>query len=297
MRISAITTAAMVIALGALTPQPALSWGDEGHEVVALVAQAFLDPDVRSKVNGLLATDTDSLTGHDIASEATWADKFRDANIKGSREKTREWHFVDIEINNPDLDGACFGHPPISTGTAASNGPAQDCVVDKIQQFSVELSNPATDPEERIVALKFLLHFVGDLHQPLHSSDDNDRGGNNKRVSAQGFKAGNLHHFWDTEFVDQLGSDPRSIASDLIGHISKAQAQTWSQASPADWAQEAFQIAKNKAYGQLPEPNARGGYRLTDDYISMATQDVGVQLSKAGVRLAFILNQTLGSSR
>ncbi|WLA46706.1 MULTISPECIES: S1/P1 nuclease [Bradyrhizobium] len=76
-------------------------------------------------------------------------------------------------------------------------------MVDKSQQFAAELANPATDVEEQVAALKFLLHFVGDVHQPLHSSDDHDRGGNAKRVSATGLSAGNLHHFWDTEFVDQ----------------------------------------------------------------------------------------------
>jgi S1/P1 Nuclease len=285
--------AAIALALGASMPQPALSWGDEGHEIVAQIAQAFLEPDVRAKVTGLLATDTDSLTAHDIASEATWADKYRDVNRNGSREKTHQWHFVDIEISHPDLGGACFGHPPIPAGTVASDGPSQDCVVDKVEEFTAELSDPATDPEERVVALKFLLHFVGDLHQPLHASDDSDRGGNDKRVTAPGFKAGNLHHFWDTEFVDQLGTDARSIASDLIGHISKAQQQDWSRGTPADWAQEAFQIARVDAYGQLPEPNTHHSYRLTDDYVSMATQDVALQLSKAGVRLALILNNAL----
>jgi len=161
----------------------------------------------------LLAADTDPLTAHNIAAAATWADKFRDANQNGAREKTRQWHFVDIEIASPDLDQACFGHPPVPPGTPASNGPEQDCVVDKIQEFAAELANPATDPEEQIVALKFLLHFVGDLHQPLHAADDHDRGGNDKRVSAAGFRAGNLHHFWDAAFVDQLGPNPNSIGS------------------------------------------------------------------------------------
>jgi nuclease S1 len=101
MRISLLTTAALAITFGALTPAPALPWGDEGREIVALVVQAFLEPDVRSKDTGLL----DSLTPHAIASEATLADKFRDANRDGSREKTHLWHFVDIEVNHPDLDG------------------------------------------------------------------------------------------------------------------------------------------------------------------------------------------------
>ena len=273
--------------------QNALAWGDEGHEVVALVAQSFLEPDVRKRVTALLASDTDTLTGHDIASAATWADKFRDANIGGSRQRTRQWHFVDIEITAPNFDEACFNHPPIPTGTPASDGPEADCVVDKIQEFAAELANPSTDIEEQVAALKFVLHFVGDVHQPLHSSDDHDRGGNDKRISASGLSAGNLHHFWDTEFVDQLGPDPKTIASDLIGHITKDQQLQWQSGNPADWAQETFRIAKSDAYGQLPEPNTHGSFRLSDDYVTMATNDVALQLSKAGVRLAMILNQSL----
>jgi hypothetical protein len=167
-------------------------------------------------------------------SAATWADKFRDANTGGSRTKTRQWHFVDIEISAPDLDQACFGHPAIPAGTLASDGPVNDCVIDKIQSFAAELANPATDLEEQIVALKFVLHFVGDMHQPLHASDDHDRGGNDKRVTAAGFRAGNLHHFWDTEFVNQLGTDAKTIASDLIGHISKTKEQQWQSGTLAD---------------------------------------------------------------
>jgi hypothetical protein len=137
--------------------------GDEGHGVVSLVARSFLEPDVRKRVNALLASDTDNLTGHDIASAATWADKFRDANVNGSRDKTRQWHFVDIEITAPNLDDACFNHPPIPNGAAASGGPAADCVVNKIQEFAAELANPSTDLKEQVAALKFVLHFVGAL--------------------------------------------------------------------------------------------------------------------------------------
>jgi hypothetical protein len=191
------------------------------------------------------------------------------------------------------LHAACFNHPPVPNGSVASNGPANDCVVDKIQEFAAELGDPATDAEERTVALKFLLHFVGDVHQPLHSSDDNDRGGNNKKVSAAGFRAGNLHHYRDTEFVQQLGDDPQSVASDLIGHITPAQVKEWAAGAPADWAQEAFALSKGDAYGQLPDPSSRGSFRLTDDYITAATHDVAVQLSRAGVRLAFLLNNAL----
>jgi hypothetical protein len=97
-------------------------------------------------------------------------------------EATEEWHFVDIELDNPNLDMACFNHPAVAQGVPASKGPKDDCVVDKINQFKAELSNSATPDAEKLLALKFLLHFVGDVHQPLHSADDHDRGGNDKFV-------------------------------------------------------------------------------------------------------------------
>jgi len=290
MKLIVAGTLALGLASNIAQPRTALAWGDDGHKVVALIAQSLLEADVRTRVNALLASDTDSLTPHDITSAATWADKWRDANVNGARQKTRQWHFIDIEIASPDLDQACFNHPSLRSGTVASNGPAADCVVDKIEQFAAELANPATDLEEQVVALKFLLHFVGDLHQPLHSSDDNDRGGNDKKVSASGIKAGNLHHYWDTEFVAPLETDAKTIASDLIGHISKDQGKAWQAGSPSDWAIESFQIAKADVYGLLNEPSSRGSYRLSEKYIKTATDDVG----RAGVRLAFVLNKALG---
>jgi S1/P1 Nuclease len=135
---------------------------------------------------------------------------------------------------------------------------------------------------------------VGDVHQPLHASDDHDRGGNEKRVSAARFKAGNLHHYWDTVFVDRLGPNAKDIASVLIGRLSERDVQAWSQGEPSDWALESFKVARDDAYGQLPQPTTRGSFRLADIYIDMATRDVATQLSKAGVRLAWVLNKALG---
>jgi S1/P1 Nuclease len=283
----------MAFALTLMRVEAAQAWGDEGHEVIGLVARSFLDPAVRDKVQAMLDADTDTLTAHDIADAATWADKYRDANVNGARQATRQWHFVDIELSKPDLDQACFGHPGLPRGTLASNGPAQACVVDKINEFAAELASPGIDAGERVVALKFVLHLVGDMHQPLHSSDDNDRGGNEKRASAVGVRPGTLHHYWDTEFVEQLGPDPKRTADLLIAHISPRDATAWAQGTPSEWALESFQVAKDDAYGRLPTPNTRGGYRLPDGYVAMAKRDVAMQLSKAGVRLAAVLNKAL----
>jgi S1/P1 Nuclease len=284
--------AAVIIAFAAGVG-PAHAWGDEGHEVIGLIADSLLEPGVREKVHAMLAADTDDLTAHDIAAAATWADKYRDSNKNGARAGTRQWHFVDIELSAPDLDRACFGHPGVPRGTPASKGPEQACVVDKINDFAAELAGPDTAPAERVVALKFVLHLVGDLHQPLHASDDNDRGGNDKHATAAGFESGTLHRYWDVEFVEQLGRDPNMVATTLIGHISARDARDWARGGPADWALETFRLAKDDAYGQLPPPTERGGYRLSSTYVAMATRDAAMQLSKAGVRLAAVLNKAL----
>jgi S1/P1 Nuclease len=169
----------------ALFSASAFAWGSEGHEIVAQVATHYLQPSVRQKVFALLAADTSPLTAHDFLSEATWADRFRESS-PAARAQTHQWHFTDIELSTADLNAACFGHPPVPTGAVASAGPPSDCAVDKIDEFLSELRSTSTSPAERLIALKFLLHFVGDIHQPLHSSDDHDAGGNAKTVTAAG---------------------------------------------------------------------------------------------------------------
>ena len=293
-----IAAATCLIGLASLSgaTDQAFAWGDQGHEVIALVANHFLEPAVRDKVDGLLAGDRSGLTATDLAHEATWADRYRDSDRDTTRKHyrhTHDWHFVDLELDGPDLATACFGRPSLGQGTVASNGPAQACVVDKIDQFIAELANSATSTSERRKALQFLLHFVGDVHQPLHASDDHDRGGNEKTVSVRGTPANTLHHYWDTEFVIRLGPNPPSIARLLIGRISEAERQKWSRGAAADWAMESFHVAEQHAYGLLPPPESPGRYRLPAGYMKDATETTADQLSKAGVRLAWVLNQAL----
>jgi hypothetical protein len=276
-----------------LTPQFAFAWGDDGHKVVALIAEHYLTPDVRNTVAALLAQDTDPLTQHDIASEATWADKYRNQH-----RETGNWHFVDIEIDNPDISSACGGRPPLPPNTLASNGPPA-CILDKIQQFTDELSKPGTDPEERLVALKFLLHFVGDLHQPLHSSDNHDRGGNQIKVIVDGFEHNprdELHAYWDTQFVRILGRSPKEIAQQLMDKITPENVKTWSAGTPDEWSMEAFKLSKADVYGD-PPLTKNDVQHLDAAYVDRAAKDVALQLSRAGVRLTAILNKALSSTK
>jgi hypothetical protein len=283
---------ALVAATAALGfPVAALAWGYEGHEVVAAIARGYLTPQVRLKVDQMLAADQDTLTAHDMLNEATWADSYRN-----SHKETSSWHFVDIELDHPDLKEACFGFP--ASGPVASQGPARDCIVDKLAEFSKELGDPATPAAERLMALKFVLHFVGDIHQPLHDSDNHDKGGNCVLLSLGGLRMVNLHSYWDTVAVSGLGDDPQTVATMLAGRITPADKAAWEKGDPQSWAMEGFDIAKTKIYtiGSSPgcaiDPSPRG---LTAGYQEMARQVVSTQLEKAGVRLAAVLNRTLGT--
>ena len=276
----------------------AFAWGDTGHEVVARIALHYLSPPARARVEALLADDPDPLTAHDPVSAAVWADRYRDSPENGphaNARRTHAWHFVDLELSRPDLARACHGFPPLPPGTPASEGPAADCVVDKIEQFNAELRpwpGPEASPARRAEAqraLKFLIHFVGDLHQPLHAIDDHDRGGNDKRVSLAGEHAGTLHHYWDDVFVKRLGPDDAAIADALVARITPANLHAWRQGSVRDWARESFDTARTQAYGALPAPDGRGRYRLNAAYRDQATAIVALQLEEAGVRLAALL--------
>ena len=270
-------------------PTAACAWGVEGHEIVAAIARGYLTPQVRDRVDQMLAADPDTLTPHDMLSESVWADRYRSGHPE-----TSEWHFVDIELDHPDLKSACFGYP--ASGTLASQGPAHDCIVNKVSEFSKELADPATSPAERLLALKFLLHFVGDLHQPLHDVDNHDKGGNCVLLSLGGPRTVNLHSYWDTVVVQGLGDDPQAVADLLTRRITPAIKTAWEKGDPDAWAMEGFDLAKTAVYtiGSQPgcsaDPSPVG---LSPAYADAARETVSTQLEKAGVRLAAVLNQAL----
>nr|WP_315384346.1 S1/P1 nuclease [uncultured Sphingomonas sp.] len=277
-----------VLMLALCTPAPAYAWGNEGHEAIALIARSYLTPAARARVDATLASDSDPLTASDLAARATWADVWR-----GSHRFTASWHFADIELDGGSLDAACFGFPPRSG--IASKGPTQDCAVAKIEQFTRELRNPATSEAERRLALKFVLHFVGDVHQPLHAADHQDRGGNCVRIALGGTRTVNLHSYWDTVVVSEIAPDAQTLATTLRGRITPAQFSTWSAGSPRDWARESFALAKSAAY-TLGSPAGcdrdAAPIPLPNGYDARARAVAAIQIERAGVRLARLLNDT-----
>ena len=271
-------------------PGSALAWGREGHAVVAQIARGYLTPKAAAAVDALLATDTDTLTPPDLGARASWADAWR----KDHRQTT-EWHFVDIELEHPDLAGACFGFP--ASATPASTGPEKDCVVGRLEAFEKELADPKTDAAERLLAFKFVLHFVGDLHQPLHAADNEDRGGNCVPLALGGPRTVNLHSYWDTVVVEAIEPDADKLAATLAAQITAADRKAWEKGDARTWAMESFAVAKSSVYTIGSKPGCASDaapVALPSGYDQAAQAAVALQLKKAGVRLALALNRALG---
>ena len=257
----------------ALLPSGAWAWGGEGHRTIALIAADRLTPAARAEVSDLLGGDARG----SMEEVSTWADE-----IRRDRPETAPWHYVNIEISTNGYD-------------AGRDCSAGDCVVAQVQKDERILADHQLAKPVRAEALRFLIHFVGDLHQPLHCADNHDRGGNEVRVLV-GAGETNLHAVWDTNVVAALGQNPDQVASGLVAQITPEEANSWSRGAPEDWANETFGIAKRVIYPALP---GAGGTTapivLPRDYAARQRPVTAVQLERAGVRLAVMVNTALGS--
>lgn len=302
-----------------LTPAESRAWSAEGHMIVALVADRLLqaqESPTQTKLAELLASDkSNSWTKTDIAGESTWADALREKSQEG-RFATTKWHYVKLDVDNPDVTKACFGKPALPSMAPASHGLQDDCIVDKIDQFSKELRDPATLPGERLMALQFLLNFVGDIHDPLNTIEHNDHEGRCVALVLPGAKIPvRLSDYWDdTLVVEAEGKDPAKAAAEIVASLTPADVRKWSSGTPADWAQESYKVAKDITYSYVKDvpkdavaskysfPVRKGEndpcgpvpvYRIDASYRDRALAAVKEQLAKAGVRLAFLLRENL----
>lgn len=248
-----------------VAPLPAMAWGAEGHEIVAGIALRELTPRAREQVAALLGSD--AMMVH----ESNWADE-----VRSQRPETGPWHFVDIPLQARGYDAArdCAGG---------------NCVVAQIDAARHVLGDKHAAPVVRREALRFLIHFVADVHQPLHDVDNNDRGGNRIYVEL-GRDRTNLHHIWDTQVVQALGEDEDEIAAELDHAVTRQERKEWDTGTPVDWANQAHTIARDAIY---PAMGGRNHVRMPPNYPRLAEPLTRLQLSRAGIRLAWILNTTL----
>jgi hypothetical protein len=229
----------------------------------------MLTPNAHPKAGALLA----AAGGESFIVASDWADR-----IRRDRPETASWHFVDVEVGSGSYNEArdCL---------------ARACVVAKIEDFRAELADARLEPERRGEALKWLIQLIGDMHQPLHAGDRHDRGGNDQRVILDG-REHRLHGIWDIDLV-KLVRGPHSdtaYAVRLARTIDAAERSSWSTGSPVDWANEAHGLAERVAYGALP---AEAVPTVGPEYERAAGQAVELQLRRAGVRLAAVLNAAL----
>jgi nuclease S1 len=253
-----------VVCMLVLGTQPAFAWGRLGHRASAKLAESRLNPAARAAIRSLLEP------GESLADASTWADERRD-----DFPKSASWHYVNVPIAEPRYD--------------ARFCPASGCVVSKIEGFRRILADPTASPEARRTALRFLVHFVQDLHQPLHVGDWGDRGGNDLQLQFFG-EGTNLHRIWDSGLLAHQARDEALWVASLSSLVTPELAARWSRGTVEDWANESLALAK-RAYTQ-PGTNApiRRGMKLGEGYQAANLPAARERLAQSGVRLAAILN-------
>jgi hypothetical protein len=248
------------------------AWGGEAHQIIALIAEEHLTPATKAAVKELL--DGASIADAEIVS---WADEVK----RTERRDTADWHYVNIPVDDP------------KGFNRARDGRDGENVIDAIDRQVKVLADRSAPREKRVEALKFVVHLVGDVHQPLHCADRNDRGGNKRLVFYPGRReAVSLHFVWDTLIVrDFVGKQKIADVAAAIGKLNFINEREWPKGTPQDWANESRGFAYSAAYRGVdadgPPP------RLSSNYVNQAISDLRPQFKRAGLRLATVLNAAL----
>ncbi|MEN7550374.1 S1/P1 nuclease [Rapidithrix thailandica] len=235
-------------------------WGQTGHRVVGLVAEKHLSKKAKKNIRKVLQEET-------LAMASNWMDF-----IKSNPEYDfmKPWHYATIP------DGKTYEE----AGT-----PEEGDVIVTIQRLVKELKSKQFSHGDEKMALRCLIHLVGDIHQPLHVGNGTDKGGNDVRLEYF-WNSSNLHRVWDSGIIDkQQLSFTEYVES--INHTSKEQVQTWQSSTVVDWAYESMKY-RQQIY-ELPENN-KINYRYNYEHLD----SINLRLLQAGVRLAGLLNEIYG---
>ncbi len=268
--------------LVALLPAPALAWWEYGHETIAEIALAEAKPATRTAIARLirhspeLATPTCPI--RTIGQASIWADC-----IKGLRERfsyQNSWHYQNADVCKPfDLKPAC------------ADG---NCVSAQITRNAKLLADTKLPRRERVMALAFLVHFVGDLHMPLHAGDRSDRGGNDLKAAYGAFAGSrlNMHAIWDGYLAERAISTPPGGARGLLTEVRAEMAA----GSVEDWSRESWGVARDAVYAvALGDPCGPKPPRavLDNAKIEALIPATRQQIVRGGVRLARLLDEAL----
>jgi nuclease S1 len=258
--------AALVLALA----RPAWAWGRLGHRSSARLAESRLSPRARAILVDLLEP------GESLSDAATWADE-HSREIPGSA----AWHFVNVPISTPRY--------------TAKDCPPRGCVVSKIAEFRTVLADRQAPRARRRQALRFFVHLVQDLHQPMHVADRADRGGNRLQLRFGRSEATNLHQVWDSGLLHRRyrDRDEPELVRELESRADRPGARGWTRGRIEDWANESLEAGRRAYRVPGTDRSLRPGDEIGQDYEDANLPVALERLARSGVRLAALLNEIL----
>ncbi len=236
-------------------------WGPTGHRVIGLIAEKHLSKKARKNLEGILNKET-------LAEVSTYMDFIRSDN---TYKHMSPWHYCTI--------------PDGKTYEEAGTPDEGDAIV-TIQRLLKELKSKKFTDEDEAFALKCLVHLIGDIHQPLHVGNGEDKGGND--VDLEFFwSRSNLHRVWDSGIIDEQKYSYTEYV-EWINHPSNDQLSEWKSINVMDWVEESKKV-RDQCYDTMPD-NKKLNYRYNFDNIELVNQ----RLLQAGIRLANVLNEIYG---
>lgn len=237
----------------------ALAWGQIGHRVTGAIAQQHLTPQVQAAISALLPTE-------DLAEASTYPDEMRSSPDEFWQKKAGPFHYVTIPEGQTYAD---VGAPEQGDGVSA------------LKMFTANLKSSQTSKEEKQLALRFIVHIIGDLHQPLHAGNGTDRGGNDFKVNFF-WQDSNLHRVWDSELLEQRKLSYTEWTAKLNRKISAQNINDWSTTDPQVWIAESIKI-RDEIYPKEEE--------ISWDYLYNHLPQAKQRLKMAGIRIAAYLNE------
>ena len=266
----------LAAAAATVLPSPAFAWGKTGHRVVAAIADPQLSGLARAHVKEVLGG------SESLDQAANWPDEMRSAPGEFWQKTSTPWHYV-------TLNGIIYDHAP-----------AEGDALKALYHYRDVLRDPNASLVDKQTALRFVVHLVGDLHQPLHVGKCCDRGGNEVKVKWFGRDL-NLHSVWDSALVDEEQLSFTELAAKLERHTSSQDVIDWWDLNPRDWISESAQI-RETIYPSAPSQPAKGKkgkgpavHELSYAYVYKFTPVMERRLQQAGVRLAAYLNDIYAS--
>ncbi|MEO0574283.1 MAG: S1/P1 nuclease [Pseudomonadota bacterium] len=264
MRVALLFGFVVSAALGTVLSVPAHAWGKIGHRVAAHIAEEHLSGQARAGVSEILGAE-------DLAESSTWPDFMRSAPTEFWQKVAGPLHYVTV---------------PTGKGYSEIGAPDEGDAYTGLARFRATLIDRDASLAERQLALRFIVHIIGDLHQPLHCGNGTDRGGNDFAVTWRG-RATNLHFVWDTALVEDEALSYSEMSQWLSRRITPDDVQSWWETDPLVWIEESVRI-RDTIY---PDANDERARNLSWRYVFAHRATMRRRLSQAGVRMAAYLNE------